>query len=183
MNTKNVFWSNTFKTAAFLIVYIFGIIQSGHGAGVTIITHGFNDTATSGWIPAMVNAVIARNFAGDGSKVSVYQISVTDNGAGGLTVTHSALIGGNPLTTASGEIFVELDWSTLTTGWDLFPGITFHSTTDIATAVEAKLTDPNFISDFGGRPLSSLPIHLIGHSRGGSLVCEISRLLGQQGIW
>ena len=185
MKTANNTWSSAFKSAAFLIVFIFilGQIQSGRGAGVTIITHGFNDNATSGWIPAMVNAIINRNFAGDNSKVSVYQIYVTDNGSGGLTVSHGALIGGNPLTTTSGEIFVELDWSTLTTGWDLFPGVTFHSTTDIATAVEAKLTDPNFISDLGGRSLSSLPMHLIGHSRGGSLVCEISRLLGQQGIW
>ena len=153
MKTANNTWSSAFKSAAFLIVFIFilGQIQSGRGAGVTIITHGFNDNATSGWIPAMVNAIINRNFAGDNSKVSVYQIYVTDNGSGGLTVSHGALIGGNPLTTTSGEIFVELDWSTLTTGWDLFPGVTFHSTTDIATAVEAKLTDPNFISDLGGR--------------------------------
>ncbi len=182
MKTGNNIWSNTLKTAAFLIVFVFGTIQSGHGAGVTIITHGFNDNATSGWIPAMVNAIINRNFAGDSQKVSVYQVYVTDNGSGGLTVSHSTLVGGNPLTTASGEIFVELDWHTLTGIPQIIPG-DFYSTTEIATAVASKLTDPSFISDLGGQPLSSMPLHLIGHSRGGSLVCEISRLLGQQGIW
>ena len=35
----------------------------------------------------------------------------------------------------------------------------------------------------GGRPLAELPLHLIGHSRGGSVVTEMARLLGAQGVW
>ncbi len=35
----------------------------------------------------------------------------------------------------------------------------------------------------GGRRLAELPLHLIGHSRGGSVITEMARLLGAQGIW
>ena len=35
----------------------------------------------------------------------------------------------------------------------------------------------------GGRPLAELPLHLVGHSRGGSVVTEMARLLGAQGVW
>ena len=33
------------------------------------------------------------------------------------------------------------------------------------------------------RPLAESPIHLIGHSRGGSVVSELAKDLGQQGVW
>jgi hypothetical protein len=76
----------------------------------------------------------------------------------------------------SGEIVVKLDWSTLSS----FGGA---STTTVAqTAVNALLAT-DLIPELGGRSLVELPLHLIGHSRGGSVVTEMARLLGAEGIW
>ena len=57
-----------------------------------------------------------------------------------------------------------------------------RSTVDVCAAVANELTNPAYFPDIN-EPLADLPLHLIGHSRGGSLVSEIARDLGTQGVW
>ena len=40
---------------------------------------------------------------------------------------------------------------------------------------------PDFIPEIG-KPLARFSLHLIGHSRGGSLVCQIAKRLGERGV-
>jgi hypothetical protein len=51
-----------------------------------------------------------------------------------------------------------------------------------AQAVAAAVIDKLVTGQNGKHPLAELPIHLIGHSRGGGMVCELARLLGERGI-
>ena len=142
--------------------------------GVTIITHGFNSNVTD-WIIPMAGKV--GGYPGfPGATYSCYQISITRNGSGQY-VTSASLIGGAPpLSIDSGEIVVKLDWSTLSS-------VGGPSTTVIAQNAVSALLSTNLIPEMGGRPLAELPLHLIGHSRGGSVITEMARLLGAEGIW
>ncbi len=110
-----------------------------------------------------------------GATYSCYQISITSNGSGyGYAAT---FLGGTPpLLTDSGEILVKLDWSSVSS----FGGA---SSTQVAQATVNALLDTNLIPAMGGRRLAELPLHLVGHSRGGSVITEMARLLGAQGIW
>ena len=81
-----------------------------------------------------------------------------------------------PTATDTGEIIIKLDWSQLSDG-------NSYNTYQIAAAVLPAMLSTNFIPDLGGHALAEMPLHLIGHSRGGSLICELSRLLGTNGIW
>ena len=55
------------------------------------------------------------------------------------------------------------------------------STTIVGPVVADNLASMNFIPGLGV-PLTRFPLHLIGHSRGGSLVCEIAKRLGEKSI-
>lgn len=111
-----------------------------------------------------------------GSASSYYEITVEIDFLHNLFVTQSRLGGVNAANSDSGEILIFLDWSA--PGYD-----PFFSTSDIADHVVPMLLTTNFIPELGGHALVEFPIHLIGHSRGGSLITDISELLGNQGVW
>lgn len=148
--------------------------SSVNGGGVTIITHGFNSNVTD-WIIPMAGEIGGYpNFPG--TTYSCYEISITRNGQGQYVSAASLIAGPPPLLTDSGEIVVKLDWSTLS-------GLGGPSTTTIAQAAVTAVLSTTLIPEMGGRPLGELPLHLVGHSRGGSVITEMARLLGAQGIW
>jgi hypothetical protein len=142
------------------------------GGGVTLITHGFNSDITS-WILPM-----ASRFPGHpgfpGTQLTCYEIEITASG-GGFATTATRLDGPAPDASDSGEIVVKLDWSSIDTGQ--------ATTGEVAAAAASALLSTGLIPENDGRPLAELPLHLIGHSRGASVVSEISRELGKRGVW
>ena len=155
------------------IVIVLCLKNSVTAGGVTVITHGFNSNVTD-WVIPMAEKV--EEYPGiPGTTSSCYKISITRNGSGQYVTTATLIDGTAPLLTDSGEIVVKLDWSTLSSDGT--------STTTVAQAAVSALLATNLIPEMGGRPLVQLPLHLIGHSRGGSVITEMARLLGAQGIW
>ena len=150
-------------------------------SGVTLITHGFNSNA-DGWVTAMAQAI------GDRPDLNIdqalYRLEVTDPGHdnGPLEVTSAWLSGPLPTDplTEDPEIALVLDWSdvagTAASGWYT------RSTYDVAAAVAEALVAADFLAELS-QPLASLPLHFIGHSRGGSLVDELAHQIGLRGIW
>jgi hypothetical protein len=142
--------------------------------GVTLITHGFNSDVES-WVVPMAGAM--TRYAGfPGTNSSCYVISITKNGSGDYVTSQTFLAGTNPLASDSGEIFIKLDWSTLS-------GIGGASTVTIASNAAAALLSTNQIPALNGHPLVEFPLHFVGHSRGASVITEMARMLGAQGIW
>jgi hypothetical protein len=142
-------------------------------AGVTLITHGLGGD-TDGWVSGMA-AQIPAYARFPGTNFSTYKLFFVANGSG-YNLTASRVSGGLPSVTDSGEIILKLDWSQLSDGYS-------YDTFQVAAAVVPALLNTNFLPELGGHALVEMPLHLIGHSRGGSLVCEISRLLGTNGVW
>lgn len=138
------------------------------GAGVTIIVHGWDPAAREpAWMTSMANAIIARS-GGVGQVGTITVAGVQGN----LTATCSNW-NFDLATKTSGDIVVLINWTALAN--HMTSGITAQS---VAAVVAPKL----FQGQNGQSALTELPIHLIGHSRGGAMVYEIARLLGLQGI-
>lgn len=143
-------------------------------AGVTVITHGLNGNV-AGWVTGMATNVPA--YPGfRGTNFSCYNMTFVPAGGGGFTLSATRTAGGAPTNSQSGEVIIKLDWSGLADG-------SSYNTYQVASFVLPALLSTNFISELGGHALAEFPLHFIGHSRGGSLLCEVSRLLGTNGIW
>jgi len=151
-------------------------------AGITLITHGYeaaNDFPT--WVSAMADqmpAYFGGRFPGLNTNFTTYRLVVTHN-AGGYAFSSTRTNGLPPFTTQSGEIVIELDWTALS--GDVKDA--FANTYNVALAVSQLLMQTNAFSELNGHALTEFPIHLIGHSRGGSLVSQISYVLGTNGLW
>ena len=173
VNLRNRIWPCEPLVWCAAICALFGSGLPVRGAGVTVITHGFNSDIASWIIPMAGQIVSYQNFPGTNS--TCYELSITKSGST-YTATPSLIAGVPPLTSDSGEIVIKVDWSTISTTLGV-------STVNIANAAAAALLATNLIPELGGRALVELPLHFIGHSRGGSVVTEMARLLGAQGIW
>ncbi|MGC9941482.1 MAG: hypothetical protein ABSE48_06575 [Verrucomicrobiota bacterium] len=161
-----------------LITLIASLPHFTKAAGVTIITHGFEDDSSyPTWVSAMADAM--PNYPSfPGTNFTTYRLTLSDDGSGYL-FSSTRTNGSSPFASDSGEIIIELDWSSLS--GDLSDS--YASTYNVGWAVSQILMLTNAISELDGHPLAELPIHLIGHSRGGSLISQISYVLGTNGIW
>ena len=138
-------------------------------AGVTIITHGWNPSGSAPAWMASLRGDIASHFLGGAQNYGT--ITVTKP-AGSLVATCSPW-NVDLSASANGEILILLDWSSVANHLTGGPS---------AQAVAAAVLDKLVTGQNGQRSLAELPIHLIGHSRGGGMVCELARLLGERGI-
>jgi len=148
-----------------LVLFSMFLSPIARGGGVTIITHGFASEADQGWVSRMADAVTSRV---DG-VAAIYVIRLTATNETGYTSCE--LVGVPTIDNAnSGETVICLDWSTMdTTHWSTFAvgDLAFHA----------------LIEDFLAKHFLEQPIHLIGHSRGGSLISQLAGRLGQCRIW
>ncbi len=151
---------------------------SAEGAGVTIITHGFElDSSYPTWVTAMADQ-IPTYYRFPGNNFTTYKLTLTYS-SGNYLFAFSRTNGAAPALTDSGEIIVELDWSSLS--GDVFDS--YANTYNVGLALSRVLMLTNAIAELNGHALAEFPIHLIGHSRGGSLMAQTSFLLGTNGVW
>jgi hypothetical protein len=147
------------------------------GGGVTLITHGLGGDIDE-WVTAMGNRI--REYPGyPATDSAFYAIYLTNQN--GIHASVRKLSGGTFGASAGGELILALDWRGLASQTEAFFGN--FSTYQVASAVAPLLLDSTLISELQGHAVAELPIHLIGHSRGGSLISELSWQLGTRGIW
>lgn len=83
--------------------------------------------------------------------------------------------------TQRGEAAVYIDWADDSNNSDIFSWFEEDvSTQQVAETLNNFLTSTMLVSPI---PLISLPIHLVGHSRGASMMSSLARKFGERGIW
>ncbi len=172
--SKEVFpFQNAMKACGSVLLAIFLLLcnaETVRADGVTIITHGWNPSlaGTPAWLASMRDAV-ATNYLGN--EQSYGTITVTKSGASLVATCNPWNV--DLAAKSTGEILIVLDWSTVANHLTGGPS---------SQAVAAVVVDKIVTGQNGKRPLAELPIHLMGHSRGGGLVAELARLLGERGV-
>ncbi len=144
-------------------------------ASVTLIAHGLEPFGTfPSWEVTMANDIAKAEGGAD-----IYRLTVKGTGSQ-IYVSSFKPISANP-TTPQGNAIVELDWSQ--PSQDASGGSSQTPTDQVAALIAPYLLTAQTTLGARKTPLAELPIHLIGHSRGGSLVDALAADLGAQGVW
>jgi hypothetical protein len=139
--------------------------------GVTLITHG-RDGHLWGFVDTAAKYITER--LGGPAQAPQYIVKVTpDPGDGHLVPTITHVDGsGTPQTSSSGEIILELDWTSIDKNVDYQ-----------LPYVASVFTDVFMNSTIGGVRIAELPFRELSLSRGTGLMDEIARSLGKAGVW
>lgn len=155
-------------------------IQCGLNAGVlTLVTHGYNSHAQNGgWVHAMADAIsnYPRKVAEYGyGTTPIYRLYFSEGRLYSQKVSGPAY-----RDSSSGDAVLMLDWNPYSGSLWINEAL---STETVGDYVAGRLAaDSALIPELNG-VATRFPLHLIGHSRGGSLVCEIAKGLGTRGVY
>ncbi len=147
-------------------------------SSLTLITHGFN-ADTSGWVDDLADRMADRQGVSIAQQPR-FLVTANDPGGSGGAIEFSAVdLSSGPSAWTTDDAVVLLDWSDMA-GDFAFSDV--RSTGEIAAALSDWLLMPNALPGLAESAVS-YPLHLVGHSRGASLVNALATSLGESGIW
>ena len=160
------------KAICLTILLITTISPCVFAGGVTFVTHGYASETSMDWVNDFSNKLINR--IGDNTNVALYELTLLE--AGPTIACTNGVIFGSPANTI-GSAVVMVNWTGYSTR--IFSGSDTISTFEIAEWV----VDYLLIHSDTTRDLLAQPLHLIGHSRGGSMIGAMAERLGYHGYW
>lgn len=170
-------WS---RLAFAILVFVAAGGHSTTAAGVTVITHGWQYQLSPypEWMDTMARA-ITNVAVQKGQTCSWYHLRIGGDIVSGYNSVLSII--STETAAQTSEVVLTVDWSNIADHTQLGGG-NLYNTEDVAGWISGglRVTDTSIGL---ASPLASRPLHLIGHSRGGSVMLETARLLGTHGIW
>jgi len=186
-----------FFAAVLLALGLASDVANAQAPVLTVITHGFEDSALEGdlgsqyvdlpWLTDMAHAINARQ----GGGVPIYAVTIQPSPSGFFLSTINA----PPIGDFPAGAIITINWSAAAGCRPAFT-LTLSSLCDIPSAIplsplyapialwpSAQIADEIAGMLTSNSRLMSLPIHLIGHSRGGSVMSMVALLLAKRGAW
>lgn len=165
-------------TAGFWVALVGFHSQPALAGVATLVTHGLYEKAED-WVTRMGQAMARhprRQAEFGSSSPPVYLLRFDRD----RNLQAELLEGTSPSLDPSGDVLLLLDWNPFSGALLPIDGLP-ESTTVVGPKIADALLSSTLIPELRG-PVARLPLHLVGFSRGGSLVAEISKRLGQRGV-
>jgi len=146
-------------------------------AGVTLMTHGYQISGDFPvWLTQMGDAIANRVGPSEVTRDTIRLDSSGEPESWEYTAGRPQI---DETTSRKSEFVIEIDWAVSSN--NTF-GVNVPSTKVARAAFDLFMLEAP--SETGGVfGLAQYPIHLIGHSRGGSVMHELARMLDSIGIW